>query len=219
MQNIFAERVNKVPPYIFVQISRKIAAKKAQGINVISFGIGDPDLPTPPSIIDGLISASKTPRNHRYPESEGLPSFRNEVSIWYKSRFGIELNPENEWIYLSIGYVFRLAGDPRRAISSFERVASLSPQNEFIGANLVNAYLELERLQFAEGSIETALDTIGEALDRFPDEAWLLSDLIEYSVTTDDVDVAVGLGLERVVTEVGQDTKPIGGICMAHANG
>ena len=101
-----------------------------------------------------------------------------------------ELNPENEWIYLSIGYVFRLAGDPRRAISSFERVASLSPQNEFIGANLVNAYLELERLQFAEGSIETALDTIGEALDRFPDEAWLLSDLIEYSVTTDDVDVA-----------------------------
>ena len=100
MENIFAERVNKVPPYIFVQISRKIAAKKAQGINVISFGIGDPDLPTPPNIINGLISASKTPSNHRYPESEGIPSFRKEVSIWYKTRFGIELNPENEIISL-----------------------------------------------------------------------------------------------------------------------
>ena len=100
MKNIFADRVNKVPPYIFVQISRKIAEKKAQGINVISFGIGDPDLPTPSSIIDQLISSSKTPENHRYPESEGLPNFRKEVSIWYKSRFGIEINAENEIISL-----------------------------------------------------------------------------------------------------------------------
>ena len=100
MENIFADRVNKVPPYIFVQISRKIAEKKAQGINVISFGIGDPDLPTPSSIIDELISSSTTPGNHRYPESEGLLSFRKEVSIWYKSRFGIEVNPENEIISL-----------------------------------------------------------------------------------------------------------------------
>ena len=100
MENIFADRVNKVPPYIFVQISRKIAEKKAQGINVISFGIGDPDLPTPSSIIDQLISSSKTPENHRYPESEGLPNFRKEVSTWYKSRFGIEINAENEIISL-----------------------------------------------------------------------------------------------------------------------
>ena len=85
MENIFAERVNKVPPYLFVQISRKIAAKKEQGINVISFGIGDPDLPTPSTIIDQLTSASKTPANHRYHESEGLLSFRQEVSKWYKS--------------------------------------------------------------------------------------------------------------------------------------
>ena len=100
MENIFAERVNKVPPYLFVQISRKIAAKKEQGINVISFGIGDPDLPTPSTIIDQLTSASKTPANHRYPESEGLLSFRQEVSKWYKSRFGITLNPSNEIISL-----------------------------------------------------------------------------------------------------------------------
>ena len=85
MENIFAERVNKVPPYLFVQISRKIAAKKEQGINVISFGIGDPDLPTPSTIIDQLTSASKTPANHRYPESEGIPSFRKEYHL--KIRF------------------------------------------------------------------------------------------------------------------------------------
>ena len=95
-----ASRVNQVPPYLFVQISRKIAEKKAQGVDVISFGIGDPDLATPREILDGLFDASEIQRNHRYPETEGLPEFRVAVAEWYKDRFGIQFDPEKEVLSL-----------------------------------------------------------------------------------------------------------------------
>ncbi|MXY36279.1 MAG: LL-diaminopimelate aminotransferase, partial [Dehalococcoidia bacterium] len=62
-----AKRVEELPPYLFAQISKVIAAKKAQGIDVITFGIGDPDLPTPPHILDRLHRAADNPLNHRYP--------------------------------------------------------------------------------------------------------------------------------------------------------
>ena len=63
----FAERVENLPPYLFVGISRAIAAKKAQGIEVISFGIGDPDMQTPDPVLDALVAGSKKPANHKYP--------------------------------------------------------------------------------------------------------------------------------------------------------
>ena len=96
----FAKRVDEAPTYLFVQISRKIAEKKAQGIEVISFGIGDPDLATPGHVVDALHEASKEPANHRYPESEGLPEFRRAVADWYKRRFGVSLDPETEVVSL-----------------------------------------------------------------------------------------------------------------------
>jgi LL-diaminopimelate aminotransferase len=95
-----ASRISQVPPYPFVEISRKIAAKKAQGIDVISFGIGDPDIPTPGGILDELHAASVEPPNHRYPESEGLPEFREAVADWYERRFGVRLDPETEVLSL-----------------------------------------------------------------------------------------------------------------------
>ena len=115
----FSERMNRVPPYLFVQISRKIAEKKAQGIEVISFGIGDPDIPTPDYVIEALGEASHDAPNHRYPESEGLLEFREGVAEWYLRRFSVELDPEKEVISLigakeGIGHVafcFLDAGD------------------------------------------------------------------------------------------------------------
>ena len=115
----FSERMDRVPPYLFVQISRKIAEKKAQGIEVISFGIGDPDIPTPDYVINALEEASHDSPNHRYPESEGLPEFREGVADWYQQRFGVELDSEKEVISLigakeGIGHVafcFLDAGD------------------------------------------------------------------------------------------------------------
>ena len=95
-----ARRLDKIPPYLFVEISRKIAAKKAQGIEVISFGIGDPDIPTPPHIVDRLRETALDAPNHRYPESDGLPEFRQAAADWYQRRFGISLDPDKEILSL-----------------------------------------------------------------------------------------------------------------------
>ena len=95
-----ARRLDKIPPYLFVEISRKIAEKKAQGIEVISFGIGDPDIPTPPSIVERLRETALDAPNHRYPESDGLPEFRQAAADWYQRRFGISLDPDKEILSL-----------------------------------------------------------------------------------------------------------------------
>ena len=96
----FAKRVQDLPPYLFVGISRAIANKKEQGIDVISFGIGDPDIPTPSSVIERLKTASENPVHHRYPESEGLPEFRQAVADFYSRRFGVNLDYKTEVINL-----------------------------------------------------------------------------------------------------------------------
>ena len=95
-----AKRVQDLPPYLFVGISKAIAKKKEQGIDVISFGIGDPDIPTPKKVLDRLKKASNVPAHHRYPESEGLPEFRKAVADFYKSRFDVDLDYNNEIINL-----------------------------------------------------------------------------------------------------------------------
>ncbi len=96
----FASRIDKVPPYLFVGISRKIAEKKAQGKEVISFGIGDPDIPTPEGIISKLRETALDTPNHRYPETDGLPEFRQAVANWYQKRFGLSVDPDKETLPL-----------------------------------------------------------------------------------------------------------------------
>ena len=95
-----AQRVQQLPPYLFAGISRMIEEKRAAGIDVISLGIGDPDLPTPDHIIARLQEAATDPANHRYPESEGLPELRQAVARWYGTRHGVELDPEREVVVL-----------------------------------------------------------------------------------------------------------------------
>ena len=95
-----SSRFEKIEPYLFVGISKTIAEKKAKGIDVISFGIGDPDIPTPEFIIDSMKKYSEDPLNHRYPESEGLPEFRKSISDWYKKRFNVSLDSEKEVVSL-----------------------------------------------------------------------------------------------------------------------
>ncbi len=112
-----AKRIENLPPYLFVEISRKIAEKRAQGLDVISLGIGDPDIPTPSHIIERLCQAAQDPQNHRYPESEGLPEFRHNIAQWYKSRFGVTLDPDREVLPLigakdGIGHIALCFIDP-----------------------------------------------------------------------------------------------------------
>ena len=87
-----AARLSQLPPYLFLEISRKIAAKRAEGVDVISFGIGDPDVPTPDHILSALKETAGDAPNHRYPESDGLPELRQAIGRWYSRRFGVELD-------------------------------------------------------------------------------------------------------------------------------
>jgi LL-diaminopimelate aminotransferase len=112
-----SKRVKGLPPYLFVQISEKIAAKQAQGEDVISFAIGDPDIPTPDHIIQRLCQAARDPANHRYPETIGLPQFRQAIAEWYERRFGVVLNPDKEVLPLigskeGIGHIALCFIDP-----------------------------------------------------------------------------------------------------------
>jgi LL-diaminopimelate aminotransferase len=89
-----AKRISELQPYLFVEISRKIAEKRAKGEEVISFAIGDPDIPTPPNIIERLCREAQEPANHRYPESAGLPELSETIAKWYQTRFDVSLDTD-----------------------------------------------------------------------------------------------------------------------------
>ena len=92
----FSRRMDGLPPYLFAEIERKVAEKKKAGVDVISLGIGDPDMPTPPHIVEEMQRQVADPVNHRYPNNRGLDEFRQAVANFYLVRFGVELDPETE---------------------------------------------------------------------------------------------------------------------------
>jgi LL-diaminopimelate aminotransferase len=89
-----AGRIAKLPPYLFAEIDRKVAEARARGADIISFGVGDPDLPTAPHIVDALADAARDPATHRYPSYTGLPEFRDSIARWYEHRFGVALDAD-----------------------------------------------------------------------------------------------------------------------------
>ena len=89
-----AQRIQKLPPYLFAEIDRKVSQARERGADIISFGIGDPDLPTPPHVVEALVDAARDPATHRYPSYTGMPDFRSAVARWYGSRFGVDLDPD-----------------------------------------------------------------------------------------------------------------------------
>ncbi len=91
-----AKRIEALPPYLFAELDRKIAAKRAEGVDVISLGVGDPDMPTPDHVIAAMREALEDPSTHRYPSYYGSPGFRAAVAGWYRRRYGVELDPESE---------------------------------------------------------------------------------------------------------------------------
>ncbi|MCH7791487.1 MAG: aminotransferase class I/II-fold pyridoxal phosphate-dependent enzyme [Planctomycetes bacterium] len=91
---IRSQRLNALPPYLFVEIDRAKRAKIASGADVIDLGVGDPDRPTPSFIIDALAEAARDPANHRYPPSIGTPGFRESAARFMKRRFGVDADPD-----------------------------------------------------------------------------------------------------------------------------
>jgi LL-diaminopimelate aminotransferase len=91
-----SSRLERIPPYLFAELERKIAAKKAAGIDVISLGIGDPDTPTYAPIVAAAQRAVADPSTHQYPSNRGRAEFREAVAAFYARRFGVALDPETE---------------------------------------------------------------------------------------------------------------------------
>ena len=114
-----SDRLKNIPPYLFAEIDEIINKKQEKGIDVISLGIGDPDIPTNTNIIKSLCREAKNPQNHRYSSSYGMSIFKEAVSKFYKKRFNVDLDPDKEIISVlgskegiaNIAYTFINPGD------------------------------------------------------------------------------------------------------------
>ncbi|KCZ72979.1 LL-diaminopimelate aminotransferase apoenzyme [Candidatus Methanoperedens nitroreducens] len=97
---MYANRINSLPPYLFAAIDRARTEAIRKGVDVINLSIGDPDMPTPPHIVEAMKKSIHDPARHRYPSYEGMLSFRTEAARWYKKTMNIDLNPEDEVLTL-----------------------------------------------------------------------------------------------------------------------
>jgi LL-diaminopimelate aminotransferase len=95
-----ANRIKELPPYLFAEIDRRKRAALARGVDLIDLGIGDPDIPTPPQVVETLIESASKPSNHRYPNSSGLIEFREAIANWYQKRFNVKLDAGKEVVSL-----------------------------------------------------------------------------------------------------------------------
>jgi LL-diaminopimelate aminotransferase len=93
-----SNRSERLPPYLFAELERKVREKRAAGVDVISLGIGDPDTPTPATVVDTLVRAAADGGTHQYPSNRGRPELREAFARFYDRRFGVALDPESEII-------------------------------------------------------------------------------------------------------------------------
>lgn len=127
MQNFqFSERLQQLPPYLFVEIDKAKRQARSEGRDIIDVGIGDPDLPTPEFIIEALHKAASDGSNHHYALDAGMFSLRQAIAKWYKNRFNVELNPDNEILPL-IGSKEGIAHLPLGVVNPKDKVLVPDP--------------------------------------------------------------------------------------------
>lgn len=97
---MYADRINSLPPYLFATIDKARQDALKKGVDVINLSIGDPDMPTPPHIVEAMRRSVGNPERHRYPSYEGMLSFRSAAAKWYKKTMKIDLDPESEVLTL-----------------------------------------------------------------------------------------------------------------------
>lgn len=134
-----SDRLERLPPYLFAEIEKIIVKKKEEGRNLISFGVGDPDIPPPKFLLEFLAKEASNPKNHNYSFSQGEREFKEAVAEWYKVRFNVDLNPETEVIAL-IGSKEGLANAPRAFLNPGDKVLVPDPAYPVYlnGATLLN---------------------------------------------------------------------------------
>ena len=123
---MYAKRLDNLPPYLFAQIDAIKAQKRAEGVDLIDLGVGDPDLPTPEHIVDALCEAARDPATHHYPDYLGMIEYRKAVAAWYKNRFGVTLDPAREVLAL-IGSKEGIAHIPEAFVNPGDYVLASDP--------------------------------------------------------------------------------------------
>ena len=121
----YAERIKRLPPYLFAEIEKTIKEKKAQGIDLISLSIGDPDIPPPKFVLEALKEAAANPKNHNYSFSQGEPDFREAVAGWYKNRFNVDL--QHDQVVALLGSKEGIANIARAFLNPGDRVLVPDP--------------------------------------------------------------------------------------------
>ncbi len=123
---MYAKRLDNLPPYLFARIDAIKSQKRAEGVDLIDLGVGDPDLPTPAHIVDALCEAARDPVNHHYPDYLGMADYRKAVALWYNRRFGVVLDPGSEILAL-IGSKEGIAHIPEAFVNPGDYVLASDP--------------------------------------------------------------------------------------------
>ena len=147
----FSERLNSLPPYLFVEIDKAKRAAKAAGRDIIDLGVGDPDQPTPQHIIDALKKAADEPGNHHYAFDAGLPQLRTDIAKWFSKRFGVTLDPNSE-IYPLVGSKEGLAHLPLGIINPGDKVILTDPAYPAYRASIAFAGGKITNLPLKESN-------------------------------------------------------------------
>jgi len=166
-----ADRLSALPPYLFAAIDKAKAEVAKKGMDIISLGIGDPDLPTPEFIIEALYQSAKKPMNHRYPDYIGMLAYRQAVADWYKQRFSVDLDPETEIVSL-IGSKEGIAHFPLAYVNPGDTVLVATPNYPVYGVATEFAGGRVEYLPLLEEN-DFLVD-----LDAVSDETWAKAKMI-----------------------------------------
>ena len=126
LDQMYARRLDNLPPYLFARIDALKEEQLRKGVDVIDLGVGDPDLATPAHIVDSLCEAARDPANHHYPSYVGMMAYREAVAAWYKSRFNVDLDPASEILAL-IGSKEGIANVPEAFVNPGDYVLVPDP--------------------------------------------------------------------------------------------
>jgi len=162
-----ADRVRRLPPYLFAEMERLIQEKRRRGVDLIPLSIGDPDLPPPPFVLEALREEAANPKNHNYSFSQGEPDFRRAVSEWYRKRFRVDLDPEREVVAL-IGSKEGIANVTRAFVNPGDRVLVPDPAYPVYanGATLLSDGVPVPMPLLEENGFRPDLEAITERRAR-----------------------------------------------------
>ncbi|MCS4538921.1 MAG: aminotransferase class I/II-fold pyridoxal phosphate-dependent enzyme [Thaumarchaeota archaeon] len=159
----YSRRLSALPPYPFAEMEKVIAEKQRKGEEIISFGIGDPDLPPPKFVLDAMAKALKMPGMHNYSSSEGEKFFRDTVAEWFEQRFNIKINPDTQVCSL-IGSKEGLANFTRAILNPGDKILCPNPSYPVYrqAASILNDNIPIEVLLDSKNGFKPSIDEIAQ---------------------------------------------------------